>query len=59
MDKIHPIDYHQERVINGIKFICYNAGHVIGAAMFLVEIEGKSLNCNYFSRSKSPLYRRL
>ena len=25
---------------NGIKFKCYNAGHVIGAAMFLIEIDG-------------------
>ena len=24
----------------GIKFTCYNAGHVLGAAMFLVEIDG-------------------
>ena len=24
----------------GIKFTCYNAGHVVGAAMFLIEIDG-------------------
>jgi cleavage and polyadenylation specificity factor subunit 3 len=24
----------------GIKFWCYNAGHVLGAAMFMVEIAG-------------------
>jgi cleavage and polyadenylation specificity factor subunit 3 len=24
----------------GIKFWCYNAGHVLGAAMFMIEIGG-------------------
>lgn len=27
----------------GIKFWCYNAGHVLGAAMFMVEIAGVRL----------------
>ncbi len=27
----------------GIKFWCYNAGHVLGAAMFMVEIGGTHL----------------
>ncbi len=31
MDKIKLIDYHQEIEVNGIKFTCYNAGHVLGA----------------------------
>ena len=26
--------------MNGIKFWCYNAGHVLGAAMFMIEIAG-------------------
>ena len=26
--------------MNGIKFWCYNAGHVLGAAMFMLEIAG-------------------
>ena len=30
----------QEVDINGIKFWCYNAGHVLGAAMFMIEIAG-------------------
>lgn len=38
-DKIIPIDYHQEININGIKVIALNAGHVLGAAMFLIKIE--------------------
>jgi cleavage and polyadenylation specificity factor subunit 3 len=24
----------------GIKFHCYNAGHVLGAAMFMIDIDG-------------------
>ena len=30
----------QEVDINGIRFWCYNAGHVLGAAMFMIEIAG-------------------
>ena len=26
--------------MNGIKFWCYHAGHVLGAAMFMIEIAG-------------------
>jgi cleavage and polyadenylation specificity factor subunit 3 len=40
LKKIKTLDYHQELEYNGIKFTCYNAGHVLGAAMFLVEIDG-------------------
>ncbi|TPX44505.1 hypothetical protein SeMB42_g04306 [Synchytrium endobioticum] len=39
-EKIEAIDYHQEVEIEGIKFTAYNAGHVLGAAMFLIEIAG-------------------
>lgn len=44
MKKIEAINYHQEIEHNGIKFWCYNAGHVLGAAMFMVistRINGK------------------
>ena len=34
------INFHQEKEVNGIKFWCYNAGHVLGAAMFMIEIAG-------------------
>ncbi|EGR28065.1 hypothetical protein IMG5_183890, partial [Ichthyophthirius multifiliis] len=37
---IEVIDFHQEMEHDNIKFKCYPAGHVLGAAMFLVEIEG-------------------
>ena len=40
MAKIESLDYHQQLEHEGIKFWCYNAGHVLGAAMFMVEIAG-------------------
>jgi len=40
MDKIIPIRFHEEIEYDGVKFKAYNAGHVLGAAMFLVEIDG-------------------
>ena len=40
LDKIQMIDYHQECTEKGIKFTAYRAGHVLGAAMFLIEIDG-------------------
>ena len=39
-EKIEAIDYHQEVDVNGIKFTAYNAGHVLGAAMFVIDIAG-------------------
>ncbi|ORY51891.1 cleavage and polyadenylation specificity factor 3, isoform CRA_b [Rhizoclosmatium globosum] len=39
-DKIETIDFHQMIEVEGIKFTPYNAGHVLGAAMFLIEIAG-------------------
>lgn len=39
-DKIEVVDYHQQMDVEGIKFTPYNAGHVLGAAMFLIEIAG-------------------
>ncbi|KAH7532343.1 cleavage and polyadenylation specificity factor subunit 3-I [Ziziphus jujuba] len=40
MDKIEVIDFHQTVEVNGIRFWCYTAGHVLGAAMFMVDIAG-------------------
>lgn len=40
LEKVELIDYHQEKEVNGINFWCYNAGHVLGAAMFMIEIAG-------------------
>ncbi|KAJ0397561.1 hypothetical protein P43SY_003436 [Pythium insidiosum] len=40
VSKVEIIDFHQEKTINGIKFTPYNAGHVLGACMYLIEIGG-------------------
>lgn len=40
MKKIETINFHQEMDINGVRFWCYTAGHVLGAAMFMIEIAG-------------------
>lgn len=37
---LQVIDFHQLQEVNGIKFWCYTAGHVLGAAMFAVDIAG-------------------
>ena len=51
LDKIKLVDYHQEINTKGIKFIAYNAGHVLGSAMFLLEIAGvKVLYTGDYSR---------
>lgn len=39
-ERIEAIDYHQTIDVGGIKFTAYNAGHVLGAAMFVIEIAG-------------------
>lgn len=39
-DRIQTIDYHQEIDCDGLKFTALNAGHVLGAAMFVIEIAG-------------------
>ncbi|KAH7703994.1 hypothetical protein AAVH_28828 [Aphelenchoides avenae] len=51
MDKIEVIDFHEQKEVNGIKFWCYVAGHVLGACMFMVEIAGiRVLYTGDFSR---------
>ena len=45
LDRIETIEYHQEKLHGGVRFTAYNAGHVLGAAMFLVEIAG--IRCLY------------
>lgn len=41
IDKIEVIDYHQSIEHRGIRFTATAAGHVLGAAMFMVEIDGR------------------
>ncbi|KAJ1727444.1 endoribonuclease ysh1, partial [Coemansia biformis] len=51
--KIEEIDVHQQVEVGGIKFTAYNAGHVLGAAMFLIEIAGvKVLYTGDYSREE-------
>eukprot|EP01132_Coremiostelium_polycephalum_P004064 gene4064-5088_t len=53
LEKIEQVTYHQKVEHNGINFTCYNAGHVLGAAMFMVEIAGvKILYTGDFSRQE-------
>ena len=51
MDHIETLDYHQEGQHNGIRYHSYNAGHVLGAGMWMVEIGGvRILYTGDFSR---------
>ncbi|BFZ15737.1 hypothetical protein BsWGS_18776 [Bradybaena similaris] len=53
MERIETVNFHQETVVNGIRFWCYSAGHVLGAGMFMVEIAGvKILYTGDYSRQE-------
>ncbi|KAI9223147.1 beta-lactamase-like protein [Blastocladiella britannica] len=39
-DRIEVVDFHQQVDVGGVRFTAYNAGHVLGAAMFQIEIAG-------------------
>lgn len=52
-ERIQAVDYHQEVEVDGIKFTSYNAGHVLGAAMFVIDIAGvKVLYTGDYSREE-------
>lgn len=52
-DKIETIDYHSTIDVGGIKFTAYHAGHVLGAAMFFIEMGGlKMLFTGDYSREE-------
>ena len=52
-DKIEAVDYHSTIEVDGIKFTAYHAGHVLGAAMFFIEIGGlKILFTGDYSREE-------
>ncbi len=40
VEMIEPIDYHTTHTVSSIRITPYPAGHVLGAAMFLIEIAG-------------------
>eukprot|EP00796_Vickermania_ingenoplastis_P007370 gene7370-5186_t len=51
LERIETIEYHEEITVNGITFQAFNAGHVLGAAMFMVNLAGmKALYTGDFSR---------
>ena len=53
MKNIELIDYKEEKIYKNMKIKCYNAGHVLGAAMFMVEIDGvRVLYTGDYSREK-------
>ncbi|XP_045452248.1 cleavage and polyadenylation specificity factor 73 [Melitaea cinxia] len=53
MDRIETVNFHEERDVRGVRFWAYNAGHVLGAAMFMIEIAGvKVLYTGDFSRQE-------
>lgn len=53
LSKISLIDYHQTVELNGIRFSAFRAGHVLGASMFLIEIDGiKILYTGDYSREE-------
>ncbi|KAH3681270.1 hypothetical protein WICPIJ_007775 [Wickerhamomyces pijperi] len=53
-DRIETVDYHSTIECDGIRFTAYHAGHVLGAAMYFIEIGGlKILFTGDFSREES------
>lgn len=43
MDKVELIDYHTTVTVGGISFHALNAGHVLGACMFWLDVGGRTL----------------
>ena len=43
MDKIELIDYHTTVTVGGLSFHALNAGHVLGACMFWMDIGGRTV----------------
>lgn len=43
MNKIELIDYHETRTVQGMSFYALNAGHVLGACMYWIEIGGRTV----------------
>lgn len=54
MDKIETINFHEVKEVAGIKFWCYHAGHVLGAAMFMIEIAGVKVFSFYYKVEIMP-----
>ncbi len=60
MDKIETINFHEVKEVAGIKFWCYHAGHVLGAAMFMIEIAGVKVTAPGFQFQRVlPMHKNL
>jgi Cft2 family RNA processing exonuclease len=54
LDRIEAIDFHSTIEVDGIRFTPYHAGHVLGAAMYFIEIAGvKVFHINTLTYSRS------
>lgn len=52
-EAIEAVDFHSTTIVNGIKFTAYHAGHVLGGAMYFIEIAGvKILYTGDYSREE-------
>jgi cleavage and polyadenylation specificity factor subunit 3 len=40
LDRVEAVDFHSTIEVDGIRFTPYHAGHVLGAAMYFIEIAG-------------------
>lgn len=56
MDKIETINFHEEKDVLGIKFWAYNAGHVLGAAMFMIEIAGVKVRNSNLTKMGTQIF---
>eukprot|EP00127_Corallochytrium_limacisporum_P004179 Clim_evm124s157 gene=Clim_evmTU124s157 len=53
LERIEAINFHEEVEAAGVRFCAFNAGHVLGAAMFMIEIAGvKILYTGDYSREE-------
>lgn len=57
MDKIETINFHEVKEVAGIKFWCYHAGHVLGAAMFMIEIAGVKVGWGWLVNFWTPSHK--
>lgn len=57
MEKIETINFHEVKEVAGIKFWCYHAGHVLGAAMFMIEIAGVKVSSSDIDPASSECLR--
>ena len=47
MEKIEAINLYEVKEVPGIMLCCYHAGHVLGTAMFMMEIAGVKVSTEF------------